>query len=249
MDLAPVQDARLLVDATQRRRLDYLRFTDWQREYLSDDSPSALLRGGNQIGKTIAKHAEIIHRCRGTHPFKKTHRPPINALVLSESWEQMGQAGGYMEKLWELLPKDEIDPKIRFEPGRGITGKPPRVVFVAGPGKGSVISFGTYRQGASRVAGSTVHFVDLDEPGPESVLHEVMPRLLRHGGHIRIGFTPVLNMPDQSWLRKLVGAGEVREFNPWLKESNCWPRGNPAPWLGQADIDRVSRAWPEAIRA
>ncbi len=249
MDLAPVQDARLLVDATQRRRLDYLRFTDWQREYLSDDSPSALLRGGNQIGKTIAKHAEIIHRCRGTHPFKKTHRPPINALVLSESWEQMGQAGGYMEKLWELLPKDEIDPKIRFEPGRGITGKPPRVVFTSGPGKGSVITFGTYRQGASRVAGSTVHFVDLDEPGPESVLHEVMPRLLRHGGHIRIGFTPVLNMPDQSWLRKLVGAGEIREYNPWLKEANCWPRGNPAPWLGQSDIDRVSRAWPEAIRA
>lgn len=248
-NLEHVAEARTLVDVTSRRRLDFLRFTEWQADYLQDDAPAVLVRGGNQIGKTIAKHAEIIHRCRGTHPFKRTHRPPINALVLSESWEQMGQAGGYMEKLWELLPKDEIDPKIRFEPGRGITGKPPRVVFTDGPGAGSVITFGTYRQGAARVAGSTVHFVDLDEPGPESVLHEVMPRLLRHGGHIRIGFTPVLNMPDQRWLRQLVEAGEIVEHNPWLEERSCHPRGNPAPWLAQADIDRVARSWPEAIRS
>ena len=249
MALTHVEEARGLVSKTSRRRLDYLRYTDWQKTYLSDDAPSVLLRKGNQIGGTTAKHAEIIHRCRGTHPFKRTHRPPINAIVLSESWEQMGQAGGYMQKLWELLPKDEIDPKVRFEPGRGITGKPPRIVFTSGPGKGSVITFGTYRQGASRVAGSTVHFIDLDEPGPESILHEVMPRLLRHGGHIRIGFTPVLNMPDQRWLRQLVEAGEIGEHNPWLVEKNCWPKGNPGPWLAQADIDRVARAWPEAIRS
>lgn len=249
MSVSYVEDARTIVTVTSRRKLDFMRWTDWQRDYLEDESPAALIRGGNQIGKTIAKHAELIHRCRGTHPFKRTHRPPINAIVMSESWDQMGQAGGYMAKLWELLPKDEIDPKIRFEPGRGITGKPPRIVFTDGPGKGSVITFGTYRQGASRVAGATVHFVDLDEPGPESVLHEVMPRLLRHGGHIRIGFTPVLNMPDQTWLRQLVENGEINEYNPWLKESKCWPRGNPSPWLYQDDIDRVIRAWPEAIRA
>lgn len=248
MSLLAVEDAQRIVSVTERRRLEFMRWTDWQALYLADDSPAGLLRKGNQIGGTIAKLSELIHRCRGTHPFKRTHKPPISAIAVSESWDQMGMTGGYMEKLWDLLPKDEIDPKIRLEPGRGITGKPPRIVFVAGPGKGSVITFATYRQAASRVAGATVHYIDCDEPPPMALLNEAMPRLLRHGGHIRIGFTPVLNMPDQRHLRQLVENKQLTEHNPHLREHNCWPRGNPAPWLSQADIDRVSAMWPEAIR-
>lgn len=240
--------ARRVADVASVRQLDFLRYTPVQRAIMSDAAPVVLIRGGNQVGKTLAIHADLIHTARGTHPFQATPKPPVNIVVLSESWDQMGQAGGFMEKLWALLPKNEIDPKIRFDPGRGITGKPPRIVFTAGPGKGSVVSFGTYRQGARRAAGSTIHRVYLDEPPPGTVYQELIVRVLRYAGKVRIGFTPVLDMPDQRYLRTLVEADEISEHNPHLKESNCWPVGNPCPWLVQGQIDQMARSLPEAVR-
>lgn len=239
---------RRYADYRAGRQLLALRLTPPQDEYLQDDRPIVLWRDGNQLGKTTGCLVDLIHRCRGTHPYHRTHRPPINALVLSESWEQMGQAGGFQEKLWNLLPKDEIDPKISFDPGRGITGKPPRVVFTAGPGKGSVITLATFRQGAKRVAGSTVHFVLTDEPVPPELHQELLPRLLRYGGQMRINFTPVLDMPDQRWLRELVDKKQVWEHNHWLKEENCWPMGAPFPWLSQDKIEEMTLALPGPVR-
>jgi phage terminase large subunit-like protein len=224
-----------------------LRLTGAQVAFLSDSAQAVLLRGANQVGKTFAGHVDLIHTARGTHPFRKVEAGPVNILVLSESWEQMGQAGGFMEKLWSLLPKDEIDPRIRFEPGRGISGKPPRIVFVKGPGRGSVITFATYRQGAARLAGSTIHAVYLDEPPPSSLYQEIVPRLLRFGGYLRIMFTPVLDMPDQTWLRELVKAGQVSEHNPWLTEANTWPKGAPFPLYSERAIERFRLSLPAAV--
>lgn len=247
--MSSVDYARRHAQAVCRRQLDFLRFTPYQVDFLRDNAPIVLMRGGNQVGKTWAIHADLLHTARHTHPYQAPIRGPVRIVVLSESWEQMGRTGGFMEKLWALVPKDEIDTRIRLDLGRGISGKPPRIVFTDGPGKGSVISFGTYRQGPSVAAGSTVHRYYLDEPPPSSVYEEVIMRLLREGGRCRIGFTPVLNMPDQTWLRKLVIAKEVVEYNPHLVEANCWPQGFPAPWLTQADIDRVTRNLPESVRA
>ena len=232
----------------ERNELGALRYTWAQEKYLRDNRPVVLWRDGNQIGKTTAALVDLIHRCRGTHPFHAIHKPPIRAIILSESWDQMGAAGGFQRKLWDLLPKDEIDPRISYDPGRGITGKPPRIVFVAGPGKGSVISLATFKQGPSRLKGPTVHFILTDEPPPPSVLEELMPRLLRLNGHLRINFTPTLDMPDQRWLRKLVTEGKVHEHNVHLKAANCWPQGAPFPWLHQGRIDEMVAMLPEAVR-
>lgn len=244
-----VYQARRHTRAVERRQLDFLRFTPPQAAFLADLAPVTLIRGGNQVGKTLALHADLLHTARHTHPYDKPIRGPVRIVVLSESWDQMGQTGGFLEKLWALTPKNEIDPKIKLDPGRGITGKPPRIVFTSGSGKGSVISFGTYRAGPDVRAGATVHRYYLDEPPKAALWEEVIMRLLRERGKCRIGFTPVLNMPDQTWLRKLVNLGEVSEHNPHLVEANCWPDGFPGPWLTQADIDRVTRTLPAAIRA
>ncbi len=246
---ANFRSAEVVADATSTRKLAYMRLTPVQKLFLEDDAPVVLMRGGNQIGKSLAIIMDMIHTARGTHPFQGTPKPPVSIVLLSESWDQMGKTGGFLEKLWGLLPKHELDPKIRFDPGRGITGKPPRIVFVSGPGKGSVISLGTYAQGAKKVAGTTVHRIYLDEPPPAALYQEIMLRVLRHSGKVRIDFTPVLDMPDQRWLRTLVEANEVSEHNPHLIEANCWPVGNPCPWLVQDQIDRMARSLPEAVRA
>ncbi len=217
--------------------IDYVRFTLPQRSFLSDPEPTVLWRDANQLGKSFALAYEIVASCRGVHALKKVRRAPIRVLVIGVSLEQMAPL---MEKIWNLVPKNEISPKCGFDPGRGITGKPPRIVFDRGPGKGSLVVFATYMQGATRVAGGTFDLVVMDEPPTESMYGEVRPRVLKKRGRIRIGMTPTPDMPDQSWLRELVESGSVPEHNFHLKEAHCWPEGNPAPWLYQDEIEEYA---------
>ncbi len=111
--------------------------------------------------------------------------------------------------------------------------------------RGSVISFASYSQGAKRVAGGTHDAVYMDEPPTERVYGEVLLRVMKKQGVIRIGMTPTPDMPDQSWLREKVEAGDIAEHNYGLKEANCWPEGHPFPWLRQAEIDwRIAQMLP-----
>lgn len=245
---AAIDQAREVAEAVTHRPLDWLRPTTPQRLWMSETAQLALWLDGNQLGKSTAILADIIHRCRGTHPYLRTHRPPINALIMGASWPQMAQAGGFMAKLWSLLPKNEIDPSVRFVPGFGITGKPPRVLFVRGPGAGSVISFGTFVAGADRVQGSTLHAVAADEPIPAAVYEEVVPRVMREGGVVRLDFTPRPGMPNMDEMRKRVEEGVVKLHNYGLLERNCWPEGAPAPFLPAARIEAMLAALPASVR-
>lgn len=231
-------------ERAQRNPLSYVSLTMPQQAFASCPDREAVWRDGNQLGKSFALAFDLLHRCRGTHPYTKTRRPPIKALVISVSYEQMVPL---MEKIWQLCPKDEIDPGNGFEEGRGITGKPPRIVFTSGPGKGSVITFATYSAGTTRVAGGTYDIVVLDEPPTEAMYGEVRPRILRRRGVIRIGMTPTPDMPDVSWLRKKVvppgqplEPGQVREYNFGLKAEHLQPPGYPRPWLDQQEIDEYA---------
>lgn len=233
--------------------LDWVCLTDPQHEMASDDAPEALWLDGNQVGKSFEQAFDLVHICRGTHPFKLNRPVPVRLVIASVSFDQMEPL---MEKIWELLPKDEIDlDAVSFSKGRGITGKPPRIVFVRGPGKGSVINFATYEQGPNRVAGITADVFAMDEPPPESLYGEVVPRLLRRRGIMRITMTPTPGMPPQEWYKKKVDRGEVSFHNHGLSVDAVTPRhwGNPGvgewlagleyatafprPFLDQSEID------------
>jgi len=227
--------------------LRYASLTGPQREFVSSDAREAAWVDANQLGKSFALAFDVLHRCRGTHPYIRVRNPPIKCLVIGYSIEQMEPL---MERLWTLAPKGELHPKCGYDPGRGITGKPPRLIFNSGPGRGSRILFATYKQGAGRVAGSTLDHAVMDEPPPESIYEEVVPRLLRKQGTMRIGMTPVPGMPDVTWLREKCEAADGTEyFNFGLKPENCWPDGYPAPWLTQEDIDEFAASLPERSRA
>ena len=241
LGLGLVQQVR---DSATRSALSAFRPTVPQLAVLSDDSPHVVWRDGNQLGKTTGMLVDLIHRCRGTHPWQKVREPPINALIVGFSIEQMGQAGSVMEKCWELLPKDEISPDNSFRKGFGITGKPPRIVF----NNGSVIQFGTFRQSPTSRAGATLHHIYSDEPCPSDIMAELFPRLLREKGTFRGTFTPVPNMPDQSWLRKLIEKGRMVEHNYGLKAEHCIPEGSPFPYISQASIDELEAALPPFMR-
>ena len=194
----------------RRNPLDHTRYTNLQIRWLSVVQRLALWRGGNQIGKSYAQAADIIHTARGTHPYRATPRLPVRLLVVGESWAQMDPL---VEKLWNLLPKDEIEDHLRYEPANGIRGrKNPAITFRPGtPGHGSTIVLATYKQGAKRIAGGSFHGVYLDEPCPESVYGEIMGRLSKWHGYLRLSLTPTPESPPMQYLRDIVDAGGLHE--------------------------------------
>ncbi len=229
----------------EKSPIDYVRLTKPQRLFVSDPGRLVLWRDGNRLGKSFAAAWEIVHRARGTHPYLPTHKPPVRVLVVSYSIEQMAPL---QEAIWNMLPKDEIDPRCNYDPGRGFIGKPPRVNFVAGPGKGSVISFATYKAGSKKVAGGAYDFILCDEPPTETMYGELKPRTMTTKGAFRIVFTPTPESPPLEWLRDLVDDGTVKEHNYGLNEENMWCEDAPRPMLTQAEIDEEVATWLEVER-
>jgi phage terminase large subunit-like protein len=230
-----------IAEAIHGQAYHWARFTKPQRRFMSCQEPAALWRDANGVGKSIALAILAHDACRGhgrfTNPIK---RPPVKVIVCGVSWDQMVPL---MEKIWDYAPKDEIDPRNNFEPGRGITGKPPRIVYTSGPGKGSVISFATYKQGSQRIAGAQVALVILDEPPPELFLGEALPRVLRNGGRLRIGFTPTLESPPLDYLWKKIDEDKtISEYNFGLTEEACWLEGAPRPWKTQAELELYEKS-------
>lgn len=235
-------------EGSRRRRedlLDWARLTTPQKTVAADPARLTLWRDGNRLGKSYAAAWEIVQRARGTHPYLETHRPPIRVLCVSYSLEQMEPL---MAALWALIPKAEIDARNGYDPGRGITGKPPRLVFTDGPGRGSVINFATYKAGSQRVAGGAYHFIVCDEPPTESMYGELKPRILTTRGTLRLYFTPTPDAPPLGWLRDLVDDGVVAEHNFGLSEPNTWPEGAARPLLYQHEIDSEVATWLEVER-
>jgi phage terminase large subunit-like protein len=227
-----------------RNLLDVVHLAEEQRKWTSCERRFALWRGGNSIGKSFAAAYDIIHTARGTHPDRPVKRPPVLLLVVGYSWAQMDPL---CEKLWQLLPKDEIDPKVRYVPMNGFQGfKIPNVPFISGPGAGSVIAFATYEQGASRIMGIQVDGAWLDEPPPSDVYGEIRPRLNAKKGTLRITFTPTPESPPLQYMRDLVkewheteGMGGLYEMQTSLTVEAVTPGSELAPYprMTQADID------------
>lgn len=198
-------DAGLIDAAAEASVADPLalaRLTTPQAAFCASAAQRLLWRGGNTIGKSYAAAYDLIHAARGTHPLRRVPRGPARLLVVSESWAQMDPL---CEKIWALLPKGEIDPVVYYEPGEGFRGyREPHIAFRSGPGAGSVIHFATYAQGSGRIAGGQFHGIWGDEPMPQSVYGELLPRLSRYNGTFRITMTPTPESPPLAYLREII---------------------------------------------
>jgi len=223
----------------ETRPIDYFRPTPPQLAWLSDPSPVKLLRGGNQIGKTMATCAEVIWRATGTHPFLDTHVPPVELWIICHSWEQ---SKSVQEKFHDLAPKDELHPETIYNPGRGYRGKVPVIIFK----NGSIVRIKTTNQGSLGLASATVHGVFIDEPPPPFIWGELQARVLRNGGVIGLSITPV--GAPVGWLRKLVEEGMISDHQAALTVENTTPI-NGRPLVTQEQIDHISQAYLPIDRA
>lgn len=241
--------------------LELAALTVPQADWLAMGSPTdpeadgrpLLWLGANQIGKSFAQAAKVLHFVRRSGPYALRKPGPVRVAVISISKEQIEPL---MAKIWDLLPKgvnakgDLVAleaPDLRFEPGFGFRGKPPRIKFTSGPGKGSVVIFATYQQGSARIAGLTADVVLLDEPPPESMWGEVCLRVMRLAGQIWITMTITPDSPPQDWLKAKVDAGQLRFMQTPLTVRNIKAPGLP-PFLSAAKIAAMRAQVPEAER-
>jgi hypothetical protein len=136
--------------AFQADPLSTLSLTRPQTEWIVANSPAdiqadgrpLLWLGANQIGKSFAQAAKLLHYLRASGPYQKRKPGPVKITIVSISKEQIVPL---MEKIWDLLPKSENShgemtptecPNARFEPGFGFRGKPHALFSGADPPKG-----------------------------------------------------------------------------------------------------------------
>lgn len=194
---------------------------------MNDPAPVKALRGPTQFGKTEAGVVELLHRMRGTHPYLKTHTPPIDCWVVCTSWKQ---SLVIQRKIWALIPKDELSEDSRFSMKNGFTG----AYFALK--NGSTCTIVTAGQETIDLASATLHYIWVDEPPLERIWSELVSRVTHHQGVIGLTFTPI-NRPVE-WVRKKCEDGEITDHHFVMSEKNATPMGLLIPFRSQAAIDR-----------
>lgn len=230
--------------ACERRPLDLVRGTPPQLALWRATAAVLLLRTGNQLGKTWAAICEAVWSCLGSHPYKPLWKtPPITCLFVCVSWQQSLQI---QEKLWNLLPKNELVDGCVFDPKHGFGANSPLVQFR----NGSRIYIRTENQGAKNMAGGTVDLVFYDEP-PKSrrLFNELRKRLLRKGGRFIMTMTPINARID--WIREEVEHKRIVDLHFRMTPENMafsdgTPLMIPNPETGQ--LEPTDERWIERQR-
>jgi len=223
----------------ERNPLKYWRPTPVQKRVLQDTQNIVLLRGGNQIGKTMLGAFEVHCRAIGKHPYKRVPSKPVDIWVIVHSWEQ---SKVIQSKFWELAPKDELHDETEYIPGKGFRGKYPVVKYK----NGSIVYFKTTGQGTLGVASGTVDFVWIDEPPPPDLWGELKARTTRTRGQMLLTLTPI-GAPVE-YLKEMVSDGIISEHVGVMNVENCTPEGC-RPMLSQEDIDQLEKSYLTLDRA
>ncbi len=233
-----------LKESSQTNPLEYARFTPPQIKFLSCKDKFFCLRGGNQIGKSYAGAAEVIYRAIGNHPYKKVPVPPVEIWVVCHSWSQ---SIVMQSRLWELLPKNELNESVQYDPAKGFKGTTPVITFK----NGSIIRIKTTNQargskGTISLAGGTIDFVLIDEPPPPGILNELMARILRRRGSMAITFTPVGVPCDH--LKKLCDDGIMTDIHAPLTVENLTP-DECKPLITKEEVETIEKSYLKMDRA
>ena len=188
-----------LCEAREAIPLPSMRWSVPGEAWLSDPARYRVLRGGNGTGKSVMQAAEIVWRAIGRHPFRAVKKPPVKLACYGYSHSSQE---ALMGEIWRLAQGTGLTPNCGYDPGRGITGKPPRLSWE----NGSFLLFLTYSQNSQAYAGKTLDYQALDEPCPERKWGEIEGRT-RQGGEVGLTLTPTPEAPSQDWVRLKVEEG------------------------------------------
>jgi len=176
-----------------------------QSRFINDTSKIKMLLGGNQIGKSASTCYLLVAHCLGLHPTINTDPPPIEAWLITHSHEQ---SRTLQQKLFDMIPKDQLHETCEFVRGKGFRGMSPVVRFK----NESIIRIKTANQGLG-LASATANLICIDEPVPMDVFNECLARTIRGGangtrGTLAITMTPVGGV-DVSYLEEMMNENKI----------------------------------------
>ena len=179
--------------------------------------------GGNRSGKTVAGVCEGIWRATCRHPF----RPDLNEIgpnrgrVVAVDFTQ-----GIDKIIIPIYQQWTVPSQLRGGSWDSAYDKGSRTLHFR---NGSTIEFMSYDQDLDKFAGTSRHWIHLDEEPPKSIFNECLARLIDTDGDYWISMTPVEGMTwiyddlyepnvDNADGNVLVVEISTHE-NPYLKES------------------------------
>ena len=207
--LALLQGTEALTEHVARHPLDYARWTEPQREYLSHRAPRKLLRIGNGGGKSYVALADVALRARKCHPFRpdwNKRKGPTKQWIVSVSWAQLVPL---MTIFRSFLGEGELAQAPSWDPAKGWGKDSPTLVWP----DGSMVGFRTMRQGPLAHAGAELDHVLIDEPCAMEHYRELERRVFRRAGEISLAMTPVNAPGDLGWLRDLAADQVIADLN------------------------------------
>lgn len=189
---------------------------------------------------TLAEMAEIFWRCEGTHPYKKTHTPPVHTwwVVPSYSfWEEVVVDSG----LWaDWAPRQGVN--IRHHPQLKLEFD-----------NGSTCTIMSQEMGLRRFMGAAPRFICVDEKCDEAIFGELVTRIVTSRGQLLYAATLVEGVGweyDALWLPGTSGESEdVYAFTAALcarDPSRELEIGKPlVPHLSRRQILQLARTIPD----
>ena len=201
--------------------MSYFVPTPPQQKWINDPSNIKLLLGGNQTGKTASACFLLLAHCLDRHPTLRVDPPPIEAWLVTHSHEQ---SRTIQQKLFDLIPKEQLHETCEFVRGKGFRGMAPVVRFK----NGSIIRIKTANQGLG-LASATASLIVIDEPVPMDVFNECLARTLRGGknggqGTLAISMTPVGNV-DVGYIEEMVEQNKISVTRARLTITDTTPIG------------------------
>lgn len=157
-----------------------------QLKFHSSDKRRRLYIGGNRSGKTTGGIVEDVWWALGEHKFRSTPEPPVRGRIVSTS------VIDGLDKV--IIPElSRWIPIGRLKGGSWFTAydKQDRVLTFD---NGSTIELMTYEQDVEKFAGTSRHFVHMDEEPPKDIYNECTARLIDTGGSIWLTMTPLDGM-------------------------------------------------------
>jgi len=171
-------------------RPNLLRYQPHPRQYAfhTSTAPQRLFIGGNRSGKTTAGALEGLYRARGVHPYQRVPEAPTRGRIVAVDYPNgHGQIVHPVLRQW-ILPSDLIGGSWELS-----YSKQDRELRLA---NGSTIQMSSADSDLDKHAGTSRHWVWVDEECPKPYWVENRARVIDTGGVIWLTMTAV---EGQTW--------------------------------------------------
>lgn len=160
-----------------------------QLAFHKSEAVGRLLAGDNRSGKTVGGVVEDVWWATGRHPYQETPEPPVYGRIITVDFDY-GADQIIVPKLAQWIPPSELV-NGSWEDSYN------RRKHLLKLRNGSEIEIKAHGQALESFAGTSRHFLHVDEECPKAIFIESKTRLLDYNGRFWITLTPV---EGQTWV-------------------------------------------------